>query len=802
MADVAPAPGEVEKDGQVLKHTTAPEHRTRKRRIMRPREPVAEPEATAEPESAAEPKTDEPTDRMRQIVERHAKDDEGNDAPAPKVTFVNESGESLEEDDEDDDQPPPMEPRHARRTTNSETDIVLTDEPVTPRTLEDLSGIDFGDQYYVQVIRKEPKVHNTKRVDGLQKEIRRRLSVAEFARIYGGLTYELTLYGPPKKGPVFDAEGKPVYRPRSKPFTVTVAGQPPNPRTCVGYDEEDDDDMAATENHGRPRAGIATNADARIHESDLEHERHMQERREERERQRQARQREQETERRREEGGMADAFARIHASSTQAQNEMYQMLTSSQTDMIRQLAGGRQGAGPEEQRYLHETITRIQEANQDYVNKLNDTHSAQLERVSSQHRAELERLDTQHRGEISRLQDQVVAERTRSETIVRDAERNFNDRVREVEKRAEKEVSDARRDVAERLDATRRDFDTRLADINQRHADRHQDLKDNHERDLKSRDGKWEMQIASERSAFDSRMAVKDHELKLLREESARLREENSKPIHERVREITETAEALGMRRAEDVAGSENDEPQNWQQILFRMGSGVIENLPQIMSSAGETIAKLRSGGTPAQQAAFVRHQQVQMREAAQTHPVRGAPMPFAIDGEDDFQSLTAAPVVRGPLLPEQPIPAPQPVQQQLPLEAAPLVNTMGAPAPSVAPAAPTPSAAPPAPSIPPPASAQPAEPSPAMDPYILQYREPFEQAMAANATPHDLAAHLLKTFPPAAINTIIPMLSAEVIRTVLQRNGQQGSPLCRREGQKYLRALKVEIEAQLRAQP
>ena len=87
------------------------------------------------------------------------------------------------------------------------------------------------------------------------------------------------------------------------------------------------------------------------------------------------------------------------------------------------------------------------------------------------------------------------------------------------------------------------------------------------------------------------------------------------------------------------------------------------------------------------------------------------------------------------------------------------------------------------------------------MDPYILQYREPFEQAMAAQATPKELAGHLLKTFPPAAITTIIPMLSPEAIRTVLQRNGQQGSTLCRREGQKYLRAVKAELEALLKAQ-
>ena len=636
-----------------------------------------------------------------------------------------------------------------------------------------------------------------------QKPIRRKMKPEQFARTYGGLKYELTLYGPPKRGPQVDPmSGEPITRALTKPITVTMPGSPPNLQMAIGYNENEDDDMTegAAAGYTRTRPGVANNADARIHETDLEHQRHMEERRERQRQAAEARQQRDEQERRRTEVTSADAMARMHETSMESQRDIYKHMSSQQNSMLQQMAQGRPGAGAEEQRYLHEALERVQTTNQDYINKLNDSHRAQLERLQTQHQAELTRLDTQQRAELGRLQDQVVAERGRSEQIVRDAERAFNDRVREAEKRSDRDVSEARREATERLDNARRDFDQRLADINQRHTERHQDLKDAQERELKARDAKWEMQLTSERSSFDSRMAVKDHELQLAREENARLRVENDKPIHERVREITETAEALGMRKAD---GSDA-EPDTWQTMLFRMGGDIVQQLPQIISSAGESVARLRQGGTPAQQAAYVRQQQANMGAAAASHPAAAAamsqqgPLPFALEGEDDFQPLTSAPLAYPPQATYQP--------------AEPAVNQQPAqPMYQAAPTAPPPAAAAPvtqqqsqlpaaqATTAPQPEVAPQAAPDPAMDTYILQYREPFEQAMASGAKPAELAMHLSKTFPAPMMSEVIKMVSPQIIRTVLQRNNFGDSPLCRRTGQSYLRDVQAELQKILR---
>lgn len=757
----APAPPEVEKDGQRLRHTTAPEARARRRRIVSPR-----------------PQQEEKPDRMAEVIARHPEEPDPSEA------------------EHEDVEPPPMEPRPELREEMTATPIALTDEPQPPRTFDDLMSFDLGADYFVHVVRKEPKALGGVRCDGDQKPIRQRMSSADFAKLYGGLTYELTLYGPPKRGIKFDpSTGNPIVRPLTKPIRVTMPGVPPNLQMAIGFEEDEDMTTPVQAGNGR-RLGTATTADARIHETDLEHAREMDTRRERQRREREDERRQAERERRREEASSAEAMASMHSASVQSQADLFRTVSDQQNAMLKAIVTGRPGASSEEQRYLHESIRQVQQSNQDYVNRLNDNHAAALERLHTGHAEEIKRLTEQHRAELTRLQDQVVGERTRSEQIVRDAERQFGDRVREAERRADKEVSDARRDASERIDAARRDASDRLASETARHTDRHEDLKLAQERELKARDAKWEMQLASERSGFDARMAVKDSEIKMMREEMTRLRAENAKPIHERVREITETAEALGMTRG---GGGGEDEPQSWQQMLYRLGGSMIENLPQIVASAGDTVAKLRSGGTPAQQQQYVRQQQTAMTAAAVAHPIRN--LPFALDGEDDFQPGLAAPAVGQTILPvEAPMvspPLPAPAAQRPPEAALPITPpvaqapSIAPPAASVPPPAPPAAAAPAAPAPPAPVAA----PPPTMDPYVLQYQEAFEKAMAAGASPEEVAQKLLEQFGGGLIGQVTPLLSPPVIRAVLQRNGRAASPLCRREGQRYLAAVKAAID-------
>jgi hypothetical protein len=128
------------------------------------------------------------------------------------------------------------------------------------RTLDDLMSFDLGDRYYVHVVRKEPKTYGGTRCDGAQKPIRRKMTGEEFARLYGGLKYELTVYGP--RGVRGAATGVEVFRALTRPISVTLPGVPPNLQMTIGYDADDLDD-----DPGTPHRRLPVNADARIYDA-------------------------------------------------------------------------------------------------------------------------------------------------------------------------------------------------------------------------------------------------------------------------------------------------------------------------------------------------------------------------------------------------------------------------------------------------------------------------------------------------------------------------------------------------------
>jgi len=128
-------------------------------------------------------------------------------------------------------------------------------------TLDDLMSFDLGSRYYIHVVRKEPKAYHGTRCDGEQKPIRRKMTGEEFARLYGGLKYELTVYGP-RGAPRFDAVGVEVLRALTRPISVTLPGAPPNLQMAIGYDADDLDD-----DPGTPHRRLPVNADARIYDA-------------------------------------------------------------------------------------------------------------------------------------------------------------------------------------------------------------------------------------------------------------------------------------------------------------------------------------------------------------------------------------------------------------------------------------------------------------------------------------------------------------------------------------------------------
>ncbi len=77
----------------------------------------------------------------------------------------------------------------------------------------------------------------------------------------------------------------------------------------------------------------------------------------------------------------------------------------------------------------------------------------------------------------------------------------------------------------------------------------------------------------------------------------------------------------------------------------------------------------------------------------------------------------------------------------------------------------------------------------------ILQYAPTFEAAIAQGASPPEVAEVLLKTYGKDLMKLVMPTISAQQIKVALKRNGQGNSPLCRRDGQRFLIQVKAELE-------
>jgi hypothetical protein len=92
------------------------------------------------------------------------------------------------------------------------------------------------------------------------------------------------------------------------------------------------------------------------------------------------------------------------------------------------------------------------------------------------------------------------------------------------------------------------------------------------------------------------------------------------------------------------------------------------------------------------------------------------------------------------------------------------------------------------------PAPVEASAPSPAptesgvSDVQVLEFRPLFEAALKQGASATELAEHCMRTYGRDNVALILKLITPDRVLTALQNGGFATSPLCRRDGQKFLR--------------
>ena len=807
---------------------------------------------------------------------------------------------------------PPVESDPERRPGITMGEVAFTEDAGVPdfvenaqkpRTLEDLLAVfPVGDgQYRIRVERKRPKEWGGYPCAGIQKSIRVALTIEQFRRVYGGGEYVLTVYGPPKRGGLFDpATGRQREKALTNEVTLTLAwtppyGVPPQPDAAFDAEEEatfleSEDDVQQPMRYGpgfRTAGQVNTPADAKMFEAQLLHEREMAARQEarereareealragsqleplldrvqngslrlfemmnEREREKQAaleREREEERSRRiqleneararneaercrleeeqKQARGALEAERAALATRPTPQGEVLTAVTHLMSPMMEAMKeslkpreDGKAEAVASDLRTQVASLTAQATHLNSRLESQGTAHSLQLQGVHDAHKSELTRLQTSYDGERQRERDAHEAaigrERRMAEDQVARADRRATDaetRVTEMERRLEERIERVR--VEERNTA-----DKRVADAERILKDRMTDEQRNHERELRSLEATYTTRNTTEKSISDSRTDMLRGEVERERAEKERYAREATEKgdVVAQVAKVTEVAQQLGFSKegGGEPAG-------DWKTMLLQMGLQLAQNLPDIITNAGEAVSKAKAGKAPPlgsmpmlppgappmmlpgyqQQPAFQPSLPVPMPFGTEdgmpvppthmTHPAKyptrpGAPQPVAAPAGP----MMAPPMPMGmPTAPLAQPPLAAPPNQ--PAESGPLAQQMAPSIPPAAPAAPPPRRAPrPAPVAPPPLP-EPAVPVLEIPPeQILMFRPAFEAAFAERQPPEQFARDLMETHGKDVVVAVGAAITPAKVTSAIASQPDGGkSPLVRREGQQYLKAI------------
>ncbi len=746
----------------------------------------------------------------------------------------------------------------------------------TPNNLADLMSIcpTIGDgQYWIEVVRRSPTQYGGVHCKGTQRPIRQQMTDRDFVDFYGGGDYSLTLYGPPPRGGTVDPRtGRPLHKALTKPVKLEIspAVYPPNLQSAVLHDDEHGIEGQDMRSYTSPTfsSGFRPNtpADARVLEVSLDHDRKMREADEKRERElrdeaargnaavgplievvrkasedavrvverqstearrlseERATKAEREAARERERADQALRAAEARAERERSRpTEAHQMVESMATliQAVRPADEGSKGALD----LARQELTRAAEKHGQELHRLSTEHRAEMDRRAEQYRVETERVERQHREEMKRQEERLKESLDRAERRAEDAERKAEQRIVDAEARVERRLQESRDEHRRLLDEARAAAQTRLDD-ERRQADR----------DKQMQEATFQTRLAGQKDMFENRMSSTQQEITRLQAEVDRWRKEadDNKDLSKHLERAQEAAAALGWAPQTQEA---DEGPKDWKSMFGRLAMEIVQKAPEIVQSAGDTVARLRAQAQPPEQVQAAQHAAM-LAQAQQSLPRQMAAQPGALPplrgrGGQPFHS---APMLRfgtedagfasfaGPL--PRPVPDPYQPQAVAPIapEAAPPppvpypTDTYAAPmyapqetyAPQLAPV----SAAPPQPvqgtyapmaaSVPPPAPAPTPAPLAAVaalaitPDMILQYAAPLEVAYESGESAANVATVIIGQLGAAQVRTVITATTPARVVVELQKAGRASSPLVRRAGQQFLRDLWAAAAEQL----
>lgn len=740
----------------------------------------------------------------------------------------------------------PGEPEHnaKKRAEGAVSPIVLTDDapldiPVhsKPETLIDLFNmfplID-GVSWFIHVKRKAPVQAYGMKITGPQRAITRPLSYTDWENIYGGGTFELIVYGPPKNGNVLDWNGRIAPRRLTDPFLFDFPG-PPNTEGLVHAGEQDlmnPTSLIEGQLSRRPQ----TIAEGKVEEKRIEvgADREIRaETREERERTKSEKLQQQQL----------DSSAMMMKTFMEMQDKAAARESALRAEQIE-----REREHARELRELAESMEEKikalipQEKKPDDVERLIKltgamNQSGSAEEIRAEHAREIQRMTEQRTRDQESFNLQLKDARERSDRLVADERQRADQRIKDAEERFHNKERDERERAASEVQKVKDEVERRLADQHRQMESRIADLDRNHQRDLASKEAAHAMQLKTTESTYEMRLDQAKGEVKRVGVDVERYRKEadENKDFVGKIAKFKEQASELGLVDASEAAGNE---PETFPQMLMKMGTNLAGALPSIVENIG---GMLKGKDEQALQQARLQGRQEMMAQAGHLNPAlpaahqrRGVPrlapfqpisqatslplIPGHEPGRHNGQNSQIRPIpTTGDLQPEEIMrqEALERQRQQQAAEAAffagqaPVVPGPGAdpfhtgmppepqvfaPAPSVAPPAP-------APSIPPPAlsAAPPAEPAPdsvsvalraedkqivIIEPYILPSYE-------AQLSAESVATEFASRFPKEQIQAILADLgSAERLIEAFERERGPSHPFARRDGKKYLRAL------------
>lgn len=700
------------------------------------------------------------------------------------------------------------------------------------RTLEDLMGkfpFDGTGQYFVHVTRRMPRTFASAATFGVQQYIKSRITLDEFYDTYGGGEYELIVYGPPKRGGHTDDHGNMVPKALTNPirFTVPWVGDyaiPPNPESMAGIGSEDLDEDNMHGNGGRPdpaafrSRGIATPATAKIHETSTL----AQERREERDR---AERRETVERQSREERTALDVVKEQAATTTEilqaqlaeTQAELRELRNREPQQVVQPPAVTLEGVAS-----LLGTMQPKSEP--DEIRRMRDSHKEELTRLAAQHQQTIEAMRARHSEEITSVRTAERESTDRAQRRAEEAEREATRKVSDTETRCREREDRAKDDARKDLDRADKDY-TRSLDALRRDHDREiQSLKNTHEQLLAVERGSYARSVESTKEISDSRVATEktvlqgkldtlSSELGRASAEVVSLKSELAKKgsIAKQLGEFESVASSLGFTRG---GGEGGEAPEvDWKTLVLTGGVELVKNLPNILASAAQAAQAARGGSPPEQMPR-------RMMSAPPGAPPLSMPSPAQMPWQSEEtlhreplpESMQrpysgvpvmpqAGPAMEGPFQSEPAIEQGNQFQGYPPQGMQPVTESMPPGHMMMAPATSMPSMPPVPQARQRRAERRSAQQAPAAgavevqisDEQLRAFQGDLESALQQGVPPETVAQGVFAMHGKKAA-VVANQLSPEGVADALVRIGQSGSPLTRREGQKFLVALQAEL--------